>query len=72
MAKKVAKIFDFDEELISTSFRGKTDLAEWVEEDLRLPRETCLDTTWTEKRLARKNLGVEEGLDQFRKEFLSQ
>ncbi len=69
LAKKVAKVFNFDEELISTSFREKTDLAEWVAEDLRLPRETCLDTTWTEKRLGRENLGVEEGLVQFRKEI---
>ncbi len=69
MAKKIAEIFDFDEELTSTSFREKTDLAEWVGEDLSLPREGCSDTTWTEKRLARKNLAVEEGLLQFKKEI---
>ena len=58
-----------DVELISTSFREKIDLAEWVGEDLRLPRQTCLDATWTEKSLGRENLGVEGGLVQFKKEI---
>ena len=57
LARKVAKIFGFDEELISTSFRKKIDLTEWVGENLRLPKKTCLDTTET------------EGLTQFKKEM---
>jgi len=69
LARKVAKIFGFDEELISTSFREKIDLTEWVGENLRLPKKTCLDTTETERRLGRKNLGIEEGLIQFKKEI---
>jgi len=69
LAKKVARIFGFDEQLISTSFRDKNDLNEWIGGNLRLPKETCLDTTETEERLNRKNLGIEEGLIRFKKEM---
>jgi len=69
LAKKVAKIFGFDEGLINASFRDRTDFREWVGEDLHLPKETCLDTTGTERKLGRKNLGIEEGLIQFKDEL---
>lgn len=69
LAKKVAKIFGFDEQLITTAFRDKNDLNEWIGGNLRLPKKTCLDTTETEERLNRKNLGIEEGLIKFKKEM---
>jgi len=69
LAKKVARIFSFDEQLISTYFRDKNDLNEWIGGNLRLPKETCLDVTETEERLNRKNLGIEEGLIKFKKEM---
>jgi len=69
LAKKVAKIFGFDEQLITTAFRDKNDLNEWIGSNLRLPKKTCLDTTETEERLNRKNLGIEEGLIKFKKEM---
>lgn len=69
LAKKVAKIFGFDEQLVTTAFRDKNDLNEWIGGNLRLPKKTCLDTTETEERLNRKNLGIEEGLIKFKKEM---
>jgi len=69
LAKKVARIFGFDEQLISTAFRDKNDLNEWIGGNLRLPKKTCLDVTETEERLNRKNLGIEEGLIKFKKEM---
>jgi len=69
LAKKVAKIFGFDEQLITTAFKDKNDLNEWIGGNLRLPKKTCLDTTETEERLNRKNLGIEEGLIKFKKEM---
>lgn len=69
LARKVAKVFGFDEGLISASFKDRTDFGEWVEENLHLPKETCLDTAGTERKLGRKNLGVEEGLIHFKKEI---
>jgi len=71
LAKKVAKIFGFDEQLISTAFKDKNDLKKWIGGNLRLPKETCLDTTETEEKLNRKNLGIEEGLIEFKKEIES-
>jgi len=71
LAKKVARIFGFDKQLISTSFRDKNDLNEWIDDNLRLPKKTCLDTTETEEKLNRKNLGIEEGLIEFKKEIES-
>lgn len=69
LAKKVAKIFGFDEGLIGVSFKDRADIGEWLGEDLLLPKETCLDTTGTEEKLGRKNLGVDEGLIQFKNEI---
>ncbi len=69
LARKVAEVFGFDDELVSASLRDKADLSEWIGEDLRLPRETCLDTTETERRLGRKSLGIQEGLAQFKNEI---
>lgn len=69
LAKKVTKIFGFDERLIDTSFREKSEVIDWVGEGLRLPKESCLDTTETERKLSRRNLGVEEGLRQFKREL---
>lgn len=69
LAKKVAKIFGFDEQIISTVFRDKNDLNKWIGGNLRLPKETCLDVTETEKKLNRKNLGIENGLIKFKKEI---
>lgn len=69
LAKKVAKIFGFDEQLISTSFRDRNDLSEWIGGNLRLPKETCLDVTETEKKLNRKNIGIKDGLIKFKKEI---
>jgi len=68
-AKKVAKIFGLDEQLISTVFRDKNDLKEWIGNNLRLAKETCLDVTETERKLNRKNIGIEDGLIKFKEEI---
>ncbi|MDD5014647.1 MAG: hypothetical protein PHW73_06030 [Atribacterota bacterium] len=52
--KKVAKIFGLDEKMISSSFRDKNDLSEWIGGNLRLAKEICLDVTETEKNLIEK------------------
>ena len=69
MAGKVAQIFGFDKSLISTPPRTRTDLVKMIGEELLLPRESCLDTTETERKLGRENMGVEEGLTQFKEEI---
>ena len=69
LAKKIAKIFRLNEQLISTSFRDKNDLSEWIGDNLRLAKETCLDVTETEKKLNRKNMGIEDGLQKFKIEI---
>ena len=69
LAKKVAKIFGFNEQLISTNFKGRNDLNDWIGDNLRLPKETCLDVTETEEKLNRKNIGIEDGLTKFKEEI---
>lgn len=69
LARKVAKVFGFDEGLISTSFHSEADLIEWNPTGLRWPKEPCLDTTESQRKLGRKNLGVEEMLIQYKKEI---
>ena len=69
LAKKVAQIFGFDENLVSPVLKDRDDFPEWKNLGLALARETCLDISYTERRLGRKALGVEEGLVQFKKDL---
>lgn len=65
LARHVAKAFGMDDSKI----RAATDLEmDSSSKRYPLPPRTCLDVTHTEKVLGRINVGVEEGLEMWKRE----